>query len=164
MLNRVGMYSIVRNPLYVANGIMLFGVTLATATFWFVAVTMLAYWLYIERIISAEEAYLAEEFGEAYDDWAAETPCFLPRVSRWKAPDLSFSLRLMLRREYPGFIALATAFTLVELISDVFLEGEPFRRWLVTDRDWVIFFVTAMAIGLTIRSLKKLHYLDAAGR
>jgi protein-S-isoprenylcysteine O-methyltransferase Ste14 len=163
-LNIDGMYSVVRNPLYLANGIMLVAVAMATATWWFAAVMVLAYWLYIERIIAAEEAFLATQFGEAFGDWVRKTPCFWPRFSQWRAPDLSFSPRTVLRREYPGFMALTVAFALVELISDVVMEGEPFRRWLITDREWASLFVFGIVFGLLVRTMKKLHLLDVPNR
>jgi hypothetical protein len=137
---------------------------MSTASAWFVALTILVYWLYIERVISAEEAFLESQFSERYADWVAHTPCFLPRLSRWRAPDLCFSLRSVLRREYPGLIAIGVVFTLVELVSDTLLEGEPFGRWLVSDRQWVVFFVATVASGLIIRMMKKQHWLDGADR
>jgi len=163
-LNDRGIYSIVRNPLYLANAIMWLGVALATASGWFAAVTMLAYWLYIERVISAEESFLAEQFGDAYDRWIEHTPCFLPRPSLWRPADIGFSLRTVLRREYPGLIVLAVAFPLMDYITDVLIGGEPWRHWLRTDRGWFIFFVGGIAVGLIIRCLKKLHLLDEADR
>jgi protein-S-isoprenylcysteine O-methyltransferase Ste14 len=159
-LNTAGMYSIVRNPLYLANGIMWLGVALSTASGWFTAVTVLTYWLYIERVISAEEVFLDEQFGERYRAWVAQTPCFLPRLSQWLPPDRPFSLRAVVRREYHCVVAVASAFTFVELVSDVFLEGEPFQSWLVTDRGWVVFFCSALAFGAVIRTAKKQHWLD----
>src|SRR6185437_12571082 len=77
-LTTLGMYSIVRSPLYLANGIMWFGVALATSSGWFVIVSVLVYWLYIERVIAAEEAFLETHFGDAFRAWAQSTPCFLP--------------------------------------------------------------------------------------
>jgi protein-S-isoprenylcysteine O-methyltransferase Ste14 len=163
-LNNLGMYSVVRNPLYLANGIMWLGVALSTASILFAAVTALVYWLYIERVISAEEEFLARRFGDSYRQWVMRTPCFVPRFSQWRPPDMSFSLRSVVRREYPCIIALGVAFTLVEVVSDVLMEGEPMRQWLVTDRGWVEFFCVTVLAGILIRVLKKLHLLDAAGR
>jgi protein-S-isoprenylcysteine O-methyltransferase Ste14 len=163
-LNTVGMYSIVRNPLYLANAIMWLGVALATTSLWFAALSMLVYWLYIERVICAEEAFLAKHFGAAYDSWVAHTPCFLPRFSLWRSPDMGFSLRTVLRREYSALIAIGVLFTLVEFISNTLLQGEPVARWFITDRQWVIFFVATVAIGLFLQLLKRLHWLDVPGR
>ncbi len=163
-LSTEGMYSVVRNPLYLANGIMWLGVALSTTSLWFAALSMLVYWLYIERVISAEEAFLAKRFGAAYESWVARTPCFLPRFSLWRASSLRFSLRSVLRREYPALIALGVAITLVEFISDALLEGTPVSRWVVTDRVWLIFFIVTVACGTFLRILKKLHVLDVADR
>lgn len=163
-LNTLGMYSIVRNPLYLANAIMWLGVALATTSLWFAALSMLVYWLYIERVISAEEAFLIERFGASYQNWMARTPCFLPRFSLWRSPTMGFSLRAVLRREYPALIAIGVLFTLVEFISDTLLQGEPVSRWLITDRQWVIFFAATVVVGMSLRVLKKLHWLDVPGR
>jgi protein-S-isoprenylcysteine O-methyltransferase Ste14 len=163
-LNTLGMYSIVRNPLYLANAIMWLGVALGTTSLWFAALSMLVYWVYIERVISAEEAFLIERFGATYQSWMASTPCFLPRLSLWRPPAVGFSLRAVLRREYPALIALGVLFTLVEFVSDTLFEGEPVARWLVTDRQWVIFFAATVAGGIFLRILKKLHVLDVPGR
>ena len=163
-LNTLGMYSIVRNPLYLANGLMWLGVALATTSAWFVCLSVLFYWLYIERVIAAEEAFLAERFGENFVRWASRTPCFLPRISQWSNPSMSFSVRTVLRREHSGLIAIGMAFTLIEFISDTWLEGEPVRSWVVTDREWVYFFCATVVLGLFLQLLKKCRYLDVAGR
>jgi protein-S-isoprenylcysteine O-methyltransferase Ste14 len=163
-LNTLGMYSIVRNPLYLANGIMWLGVALATTSPWFVALIVLFYWLYIERVIAAEEGFLAERFGTDFQRWVARTPCFLPRPSLWRSAAMQFSVRTVLRREYSGLMSVGVAFTLIEFVSDTLLEGEPMARWFVTDRGWVIFFAVTMFLGLLLQFMKKRHWLDAAGR
>lgn len=163
-LNTLGMYSVVRSPLYLANGVMWLGVALATTSVWFVLLSILVYWLYIERVIAAEEAYLADRFGEAFQQWARVTPCILPRPSLWRAPQMRFSLRTVLRREHSGLIAVGVTFTLLDFIADSLLDGEPLAQWLVTDRPWVIFFTCTVVIGMTLQFMKKLHWLDAAGR
>lgn len=163
-LNTLGMYSIVRSPLYLANGVMWFGVALATTSAWFVIVSVLVYWLYIERVIAAEEAFLDAHFGDAFRSWAQSTPCFLPRPSQWRAPAMRFSLRTVLRREHSGLMGVGVVFTLIEFICNALLQGEPPARWVITDRAWVIFLAATLFSGLLLKVLKKRHWLDAAGR
>jgi Phospholipid methyltransferase len=158
------MYSIVRNPLYFANGIIWLGVALSTTSAWFVVLSMLVYCLYIERVIAAEEAFLGKHFAAAFESWAARTPCFLPRLSLWRSPSLGFSVRAVLRREYTALIALGMTFTLEEFISKTLLEGEPITRWFITDGPRMIFFAVAISCGVALRVLKKLHLLDVVDR
>ncbi|HEX4050296.1 MAG TPA: isoprenylcysteine carboxylmethyltransferase family protein [Steroidobacteraceae bacterium] len=163
-LNTLGMYSIVRSPLYLANGVMWFGVALATSSGWFVIVSVLVYWIYIERVIAAEEAFLEAHFGDTFRHWAQSTPCFLPRPSLWRAPAMHFSLRTVLRREHSGLIAVGVMIPLIKFISNTLIEGEPPARWVVTDRAWVIFLAATLFCGLILKLMKKRHWLDAVGR
>jgi protein-S-isoprenylcysteine O-methyltransferase Ste14 len=80
-LNTTGLYAIVRNPLYLGNYLVLIGIVLAIKVWWLVVIACLAFALYYERIICAEEAYLKERFGAAYVAWAAKTPAFFPNSS-----------------------------------------------------------------------------------
>ncbi len=154
-LNTTGMYSVVRNPLYLANFVILLGVVLALKVWWFALLFGLAYWLYIERVIAAEERYLTERFGEPYDSWSARTPAFWPRLTGWQAPDLRFSPRTVLRREYNGFYAIVCAFVALELVSDIFYEHLTLAAWVAEDSFWVALFAAGTAVFFTIRMLKK---------
>ncbi|MCD4650512.1 MAG: isoprenylcysteine carboxylmethyltransferase family protein, partial [Candidatus Cloacimonetes bacterium] len=77
-LNTTGIYSIVRHPLYIGNYLMWLGIILYTQSWWLTLTFTVLYMLYYERIMIAEESYLIEKFGQAYPDWAAVTPAFLP--------------------------------------------------------------------------------------
>ena len=154
-LNMTGMYSVVRNPLYLANGITIIGIVLTLKVWWFTALVCLAYWLYIERIIMAEERYLAETFGEEYETWAAKTPAFFPRFSQWRSPDLGFSLRMVLRREYNGFYVIVCSFVGIVVLTDLLIEDMTLTQLVVQDRGWLTFFVVGTVIFLTLRTLKK---------
>jgi len=101
-LNKSGVYSAVRNPLYLGNFIAIIGVVFILKVWWDIVITCLAYWLYIERIIATEEKFLASRFGDEYQQWAEKTPAFIPNFKSWVSAKESFSLRTLLRREYNG--------------------------------------------------------------
>ncbi len=101
-LNQTGMYSIVRHPIYLANYILFLGILLFVQSLWLVLAGSLIYWLYYERIILAEEDFLARKFGGEYTAWAALTPSVIPQPALWRQPSLPFSLRAVLARENSG--------------------------------------------------------------
>ncbi|MEE8539888.1 MAG: hypothetical protein V3S54_08725 [Woeseiaceae bacterium] len=80
--------------------------------------------LYYERIICAEETFVQRKFGKTYTDWGARTPVFIPKPWRRSRPELPFSLRTVLRREYNGLFFIVVAFTLIEPIDDVLSQGD----------------------------------------
>ncbi len=165
VLNTAGIYSVVRNPLYLGNYLTLLGVSLATMVWWLPVIVTLSFILYYERIIFAEEAFLAKKFAGQYQDWAARTPLIVPRPRQWRNPDLSFSLRNVLRREYSGFYALVVCFTLVELGTDLLGEGMTIAEWLDDDFYWVWIFSLGTVIYLTLRTMKRhTSFLTVSGR
>ena len=64
VLNTKGIYSIVRHPLYLGNFFMWLGLCLLTKDLWFTIAFILIYWVYYERIMFAEEAFLIDKFGD----------------------------------------------------------------------------------------------------
>ncbi len=154
-LNTTGMYSIVRNPLYLGNFIAILGVLLSIKVWWLVLIGTLSFFIYIERIILAEEKFLAEKYGDRYKTWREKTPVIFPNFRLWQKPALPFSLKTVLRKEYTGLMAVGTAFFVTEAITDLFFEGEDFMEWLRDDMVWPIMFVLIIVTGLTLRYLKK---------
>ena len=164
-LNTDGLYSVVKNPLYLGNYFTILGVLVSLKVWWLVMIGSLAYWIYIERIIAAEEEFLTMEYGDEYSRWADRTPVFIPDFRLWRKPAMKFSLKTVLRREYNGFMGVCAAFFLTELIVDVFVEGEPLRFWIREDWPWVWGFCAALTIFLTLRTLKKhTSVLKVSGR
>ena len=74
VLNTTGLYSLVRHPLYVGNFLMWLGPILVLRSPWAALVMLLAFWLYYERIMYAEEEFLRRTFGEAWTSWAGARP------------------------------------------------------------------------------------------
>ncbi|MEL7450334.1 MAG: isoprenylcysteine carboxylmethyltransferase family protein, partial [Pseudomonadota bacterium] len=127
VLNTTGAYSTTRNPLYLGNYFMWIAIAMVTGSGWFLLVFSLAFWLYYERIVYAEEAFLRDKFGSVYLAWAARTPMFFPNLSGFVAPGTRFSWRKVLRQEINGMLALLFLLCLFGLVGDL-AEGE-FSLW-----------------------------------
>ncbi len=149
-LNTTGMYSIVRHPLYVGNFFIFLGIILFTKVWWLVLIGTLAYWLYYERIIFAEEAFLRDEFGDEFMKWAERIPVILPNFAEWESPALTFSFKNVLKREHGGFFAIIACFTAEHVLEILVID----RRLYINDR-WLAFFLAGLAIYLVFWFLKK---------
>ena len=158
-LNRTGMYSIVRHPLYLGNMLIWLSITLFLHSVVFTLACMALFVLYYERIILSEQAYLQGKFGQAYVDWAARTPMLLPRWRNWVRPSLPFCWKSVLKREYTGLFVISTALTLLEIAGDLFSLGYWNFEWT-----WAIVFCVGTTVYLVLRTLKKRGMLDVAGR
>jgi len=120
IINRTGMYSIVRNPLYLGNFLMVLGVVVFLRVWWLPLIYVLIFSLYYERIIFAEEMFLRRKFGPEFVQWALKTPAFVPRFRQWKAPESPFSWKKVLRREYHGVVAVVASMFLLEAAGDLY--------------------------------------------
>lgn len=159
-LNTIGIYSILRNPLYLGNFFMGLGIALFAHLWWLTLIYILAFWLYYERIIFAEEAYLRNKFDKEYMEWANKTPAIIPKFSLYKKADLSFSFRNVLKREYNGFFAAILTFFIFETVGDLFSQGRlEFDLW------WILLLGFGFIVWITLRTLKKhTSILDVEGR
>ncbi len=149
-LNATGMYSVVRHPIYLGNFLMWFGLSLLPRCWWFTLITVLIFWLYYERIMFAEEGFLLEQFGEQYREWAARTPAFIPKFANWVRPDLPFSLKAAIAREYSTLFTVIALFSFLNGLMAWFSRGTP-----VPDRFTVTLFVIGLFTYVTVRVLKK---------
>jgi len=66
------------------------GVVLFSRNVWIDLIYILAFWLYYERIIMVEEAFLQKQFGKEYEDYLDQTPAFIPNFKLWKPNILPF--------------------------------------------------------------------------
>ncbi len=165
VLNTTGMYSVVRHPLYFANFVIFLAFVLLFKSFLLVLLMSLAYFLYYERIMMAEEKFLEEKYGDQYRDWAAKTPAFLPRPYGFVRPALSFSWRSALLREFHTLFLISAAFATVEMLEALVLENQTFRVWLIDEPIWPVVFVFSALVYLIVRTIKRrTHWLKVKGR
>ncbi len=121
-LNTTGLYSVVRHPLYLGNFVMWLGIALFVHLWWLILIYTFAFWLYYERIMFAEEEFLRKKFGDEFLTWAEFTPAFIPRFNTYVKPNLPFSLKNVLRREYNGFFVVIVVLFILEVAGDLIAE------------------------------------------
>jgi hypothetical protein len=159
-LNTSGMYSIVRHPLYVGNYLMFLGVSLFPREWWVPVLVSIAFFFYYERIIYVEEDFLQKNFGAQFEAWAAKTSVFFPRIGRWTSPDLPFSVRTVLRREYSGLLGIVFAFFVLESV-----ENYVVLKHVVLDIDVTVCLVVTAVAYLVLRGMKRnTTFLNVPGR
>jgi protein-S-isoprenylcysteine O-methyltransferase Ste14 len=123
-LNNTGIYSLIRHPLYVGNYLMWIGIVMFTFNFYFVVIASLAFWLYYERIMFAEERFLERKFGEKYLSWSLMVPAFIPNFKNYIKGTIPFSFKSLLRREYSGLLAMFISFAFVDYFRYYILTGD----------------------------------------
>ena len=159
-LNVTGIYSVVRHPAYIGNFLMWLGPVLFLRSVWCVIIFVLAFWLYYERIIFAEEQYLRRKFGEAYDAWAFRVKAVIPGFRHYRKPSLSFSFRLVLKREYNSIANLLVVFAFLDLIRNISVTGRVYMEPL-----YITLLVVALLFWGMMRYLvKRTHFLFGDGR
>jgi len=122
-INTTGLYSTLRHPLYLGNYLMWLGLAGLTQNVWFMVAFTGLYWIYYERIMYAEEEFLIGKFGEAYLQWARRTPAFIPKLSQWVKPKLSFSWPKVIRQEKASVLNLFLVFAAFEAARSWYLTG-----------------------------------------
>lgn len=165
MLNTSGMYSVVRHPLYLANTIVATAFAAATGSLWFLLVLVAGNALYIERIAAAEECFLTSVHGQAWSQWAARTPAFIPDFGKWQPASLRFSLRTVMRREYNGVLHVTLAYFLLEAAYNLGIEHQALAQWLAHDPWWIVSLLVGLVVHLSLRTLKRhTRQLHVGGR
>ncbi|MDH5608742.1 MAG: DUF1295 domain-containing protein [Cyclobacteriaceae bacterium] len=154
-LNTTGMYSIIRHPLYLGNFFIWLGCSFLIGHAWFSIIFILAFWLYYERIMMAEEVFLLEKFGDAYSHWAMQTPAFIPGWKRPSFPSGQFLPRRIFLGEKNGILALALIFCLFDVLPHFLQNGfqpPPTSGWV-----WLLVASTMYYLMAKIQSeiLKK---------
>ena len=149
-LNCTGLYSIVRNPLYIGNYLILAGITLLWQSWELVVINSLLFAAVYLPIILTEEAFLLRQFGREYSDYAARVPCVLPNPRLWVPPGRRGDWRMVLRREHDSVMSIVVSFTVLTHIRD-YLILKRFHA----DKEWLIACAIVTAAWIVIKILKK---------
>jgi protein-S-isoprenylcysteine O-methyltransferase Ste14 len=147
-LEATGTYSVMRHPYHLGTLLLWIAVALFPRTWWLPPLAAAAFWLYYERALAAEEQALRRRFGRDYLVWAAVTPRFLPRLSRWKRPRGRFDLGRVLRREPTALFVLVACFTGLEVLGELNIKSH-----LAIDLEWTGLFASTAIVYATLAVL-----------
>ncbi len=153
-LNTKGLYSIVRNPLYLGNYFMWLGIILLPQILSLAIIFTALFWLFYERIIFREEVFLRQKFGDQYLHWAKKTPAFIPRLRQYEKPKQSFNLKLVLKREYNGLLALVSSLFIFKYVRQYIMFNK-----IEIDLFWSGLLGMSFLIWLTIKGLRKTNVI-----
>jgi protein-S-isoprenylcysteine O-methyltransferase Ste14 len=154
-----GLYRQCRNPMYVGNLLILFGVTIASNS-WGCALTAVPLFLFIYvAIVAAEEDFLRRKFGAAYEQYSADVPRWLPRLRglRESVRGLEFRWKRVVLKEYGtplGWIVGISVLALYHLHQDGSFDGD----WLYVYEfeDLIAVALIGWAISLYLKRSRKL--------
>jgi protein-S-isoprenylcysteine O-methyltransferase Ste14 len=139
-----GLYRHSRNPMYVGNLLILFGVAIASNSWGCVAVAVpLFVFIYI-AIVAAEENYLRGKFGAAFDEFCADVPRWFPKLGGLaeSVAGMKFHWKRVFLKEY------GTPFGWILGISILGLYGlwRDDRSW-AGDEGWRQVFYAIIAVA-----------------
>lgn len=103
VLNTRGPYAWVRNPLYLGNLVLVFGLLCIANDVWVYAVSLAFFFGEYFFIIRAEEDFLRGRFAHAFEDYCAKVRRWIPRLSPAFTGALragSFDWRRALKKEH----------------------------------------------------------------
>lgn len=97
-----GPYGHLRNPLYLRNFLLSFGILIMAWPWmpWLMLIFLLLFFIQYKAIISLEEDFLRKKFGGQYQEYEQNVPSMLPRLTSWgKGERAPTSLKKALRTE-----------------------------------------------------------------
>ncbi|MBN2601369.1 MAG: isoprenylcysteine carboxylmethyltransferase family protein [Candidatus Marinimicrobia bacterium] len=122
-----GIFSHVRNPLYLGNLIIYIGFALMSGGPWVTYLMIIALVYFIVQygfIIALEEAKLTELFGDEYREYTNNVPRLLPRLTPWqKDPDHTPKKWSKVFKAEKSTLLNQTVFTLLLVFKEIFINN-----------------------------------------
>jgi protein-S-isoprenylcysteine O-methyltransferase Ste14 len=114
-----GPFALVRNPLYVGNILLWVGFAIAARMLWLAPIILVLLSLQYHAIVRWEETLLESRLGQAYREYAARVPRWIPLFNRGdrglRRAKAGFSWSATLFSERGTFVAMAAGYVLLWL-------------------------------------------------
>ncbi len=122
-----GVYGLSRNPMYVANMLIVAGICMAAGSPAAYVLVIPFFLFAYQAIVCAEENFLRTKFGAEYDGYCARVPRFLPTfgVGLRSFAGMRYNWKRALRQDLSTLCMVTVSLTLVPFWRVYFLEGVP---------------------------------------
>jgi len=94
-----GLYSIIRNPIYIGNYLIFLGFLIFSGNILVLALGSILFFIYYYLIILAEENFLKQKFDNEYEGFLKSTPRFIPKSLKIKTPPFNFEFKKAIFKE-----------------------------------------------------------------
>jgi protein-S-isoprenylcysteine O-methyltransferase Ste14 len=122
-LNTTGIYSLVRNPLYIGNFLIFSGLLVVFANIW--AEVVVAVFLIVQYyfIILSEEDFLRKGYGKVYEDYCGRVRRVIPVFMKYEKASNPFNLRKVIFKESDSVFNLLVMYLLVIVYKEWVFSG-----------------------------------------
>ena len=113
-----GPFGLVRNPLYIGNFFLSFGVLIMSWAFmpWMILIFLILFTMQYGAIVSLEEAYLAGHFGESYETYKSHVKRWIPRLIPYRGGEVTpVNFKKALRSERSTAMSIITVWIMLLL-------------------------------------------------
>jgi hypothetical protein len=138
-LNTSGIYSIIRNPLYVGNVLMFGGLLAVYLNIYALIIFIIFLLIQYHFIIKSEEDYLRGIYGKEYEEYCLTVKSIFPKFTNFKKPTLYFNFRKVLYKENDSVFNMFFMFILLLAIR----ENSFTKTHLIIISLLVIFYIVA---------------------
>ena len=151
-----GPYAFVRNPLYVGNFFLGLGIAVIVWNWIILALFLVGFLGIYTGTIRGEEKHLREMFGKPYEDYCANVPSFLPRLTPYAAPEKDGFLwsRIIKHHEYITVAGIFLILMLIHLYDELFLAKEPVSHQIPLI---IMAVIVTLALALERVFVSRLH-------
>lgn len=131
-LNRTGIYSIVRNPLYIGNVLMFSGLLVVFSNWWallFFNIFIISQYYFI---ILSEENFLRQKYGDSFTDYCASINRIIPKFRTYQKPALPFDGRKVFFKENDSVFNMLMVFVIILAFREkVIANSIPHATYLI---------------------------------
>jgi protein-S-isoprenylcysteine O-methyltransferase Ste14 len=129
-LNTTGIYSLVRNPLYIGNFLIFSGLLLVFANIWagvVVAVFLIAQYYFI---ILSEEDFLSQRYGKEYENYCGQVRRVIPAFKNYQKAANPFNWRKVIFKESDSVFNMLVMYLLLLLYKQKVFNGSIMYPYL----------------------------------
>ncbi len=112
-----GLYSLVRNPLYLGSFLILLGVAMFTTRIDVMALMIILYIICFYPMVLNEEKYLQDKFGDDYLAYKKTVPRIIPKLAKWQIPETMTINVSLVRKTLTDSLCVLLIVIIIEVIE-----------------------------------------------